>query len=32
LLDSTWQEKDFVKPFIHHQILQKDAYKVFKLK
>jgi len=32
LLDSIWQEKDFVKPFIHHQILQKDAYKVFKLK
>jgi hypothetical protein len=32
LLDSGWVQKDFVKPFLYHQILQKDEYKVFQLK
>jgi hypothetical protein len=31
-LDSTWEQKDFVKPFIHHQILTQDNYKVFLLR
>lgn len=32
LLDSTWQEKDFVKPFTKHHFVTKGIYKVFTLK
>jgi hypothetical protein len=31
-LDSTWEQKDFVKPFTQHQIFTQDNYKVFQVK